>query len=213
MTSRAHAVLTSSDEPNWRTPGWLRAALCREFDLQLDVAADPESALVPLFLGLGSPYGIEDALTLDDWSDVLTDRQAAFCNPPYSRRESMPIEPWIQRMAATGRTRTMIGVIPHSPQTGWWRRYLVGFEDRATEIRRFPFRVKFDPPSGYVVKAKDGKIHGANVNTVIAIWRPTHEYPRALPWAPFERYWVPAEFAAHGKYHDVELPLEEPDGD
>lgn len=226
MTSAAHPILTSSDEPNWRTPAWLREALDREFGIWLDAAADSgESSVQPngLYLGPGSPSGcvdgLDNSLTWADWARAMGPAYwgehlpgpapVLFCNPPYSRKLKMPIEPWIKRMAIEGRSSTVIGVLPFAPQTQHWRRYVVGHEFRATEIRLFPFRVKFDPPPGYATKAQDGKTHGANVNTAIVIWKPTDEYPRALPWAPLQRYWVPRELPRAEWYHDAVDDVEE----
>ena len=57
-------------------------------------------------------------------------------------------------------------LFPFSPQTRWWRKYVVGDMYRATEIRRFPFRLKFEPPPDY-----EGDAPGANINTVVAIYK------------------------------------------
>lgn len=202
MSTRTHAVLTSSAEPNWRTPEWLRAALRREFDIALDAAADMGSSVAPLWLGPGSPYGIEDALAPlgMGWGALVLPVQAVFCNPPYSRVAKQPITPWVAALAKTGADAIAIGVLPYASQTQHWRRYVVGGEYRATEIRLFPFRVAFDPPPGYSAAAKNGKTHGANVNTAVVIWRPTADYPRTQPWAPLQRYWVPAEYPDAEKY-------------
>lgn len=216
MTSAAHAVLTSSAEPNWRTPGWLRAALVREFDFCLDAAADSATvSLAPHWLGPHSPLGLDDGLSVA-WADVAPLLQgvggrsgAVFCNPPYSRKlhrqgvPGMTIPPWVKAMAEAGQRTTVVGVIPYSPQTRHWLRYVMGYDYRATEIRLFPFRVKFDPPEGYVSGSQDGKISGANVNTAVVIWKPAHEFPRQLPWAPLVRYWVPQELQSGARYHTV----------
>lgn len=212
MTSAAHPVLTSSDEPNWRTPSFLRAAICREFRVELDAAADLQSTLAAFWLGPESPYGIENGLLLDDWGCLVHEGCAVFCNPPYSRKLGLAIEPWVERLAITGRTRTAIGVLPFAPQTRHWRRYVTGHEFRATEVRLFPFRLKFEPPPWYENKAKDGKAHGANVNTAVVIWSPSEEYPRALPWAPLQRYWVPKEHPRARLYHSV-AAIEDEGGD
>lgn len=201
MSEQTHKILTTSEEPNWRTPSWLQEALKREFDIRLDAAATASDTIAGDWFGPGS--GMDDALAIEAWGAFVAPREAIFCNPPYSRKLKMPITPWIARMAEEGQHRTVIGLIPYAPQTRAWRRYVVGFEHRATEIRKFPFRLKFEPPEGYVSKAKDGKTHGANVNTAVVIWKPTGEYPKALPWGPFERYWVPAEVPKGQKYHEA----------
>lgn len=175
-------------------------ALMSEFDLVLDAAADPASAVCPMYLGPGGVF--EDALKISWWDIVLNPSRGAaiFCNPPYSRKQNMPIEPWVHAMARAGRDGIVIGVIPYSPQTIWWRTYVEGQTDdtgqphahlKATEVRKFPFRLAFDPPPDYV-----GKASGANVNTAVVIWRPSSAFLE--PWAPFARYWCPAEYHARG---------------
>lgn len=195
MSVSTHRALTSSQEPNWRTPQWLFDALNKEFHFLFDAAADEENHLCNTWLGPGSPlisaYGsTKDALSLD-WYGLVPEPfreiAAVFCNPPYSREKHQPIGPWLKHMAFNGRYIPVVGVVPYSPQTEWWRRYIIGMDTpelRAAEIRKFPYRLKFDPPPDYT-----GRASGANVNTVIVIWRPGPHFLE--PWAPFERYWDP----------------------
>lgn len=209
MASHNHDVITSSENPNWRTPRWLVAALDREFGIVLDAAASMVDRVIPdgHFLGPGSEL-LDNALAGVPWWDIVKSvylgcvplpNRAIFCNPPYSRKQKMPIEPWVKMMAETGRDGTVIGVLPYSPQTEWWRLYVEGHSDpdsgqpystlKATEIRKFPFRLKFEPPPDY-----KGDASGANVNTAVVIWKPGIDYIE--PWAPFQRYWIPAEYHA-----------------
>lgn len=53
---------------------------------------------------------------------------------------------------------------------------------RATEVRLFPYRLKFEAPEGH-----EGSTSGANVNTAIVIWKPTKGFVE--PWSPAFRYW------------------------
>lgn len=195
MASKNHNAITSSINPLWRTPRWLVAALDREFRILLDCAASEEDRTTTYFLGPGSSI-LDDALCGVSWWDaaasVYTDpveRGALFVNPPYSQDLHLPIAPWIRQAAIEGQCGTVIGIVPLSPQTEWWRTYVESTGAyRATEVRKFPFRLKFEPPADYV-----GKAPGANVNTAVVIWKPTAEYQTG-PWAPLCRYWVPDEY-------------------
>lgn len=193
--SHNHRVLTSSENPNWTTPQWLFDALDDEFDFALDCAADAGNHKCPKWLGPGSAI-CEDALVIP-WNMAvtaapqLTPRPAVFVNHPYSRKQGMLHEPWLQAAATAGKHIPVVAVVPFSPQTRWWRRYVFGVDFRATEIRRFPYRIKFAPPPGY-----EGDAPGANVNTAIVIWRPDTGFMD--PWQPHERYWDPKGFGAPG---------------
>ena len=201
MSRHTHAALTSSVNPNWRTPQWLFDALHREFKFVLDAAANPEDTKCEHWLGPGSSL-LDDALCGVSWWDAAIDAwkgwesplikgSAIFLNPPYSRDEGMGITPWVEMAARMGEVGAVVGLVPFSPQTKWYRQYIMGDTYRATEVRRFPFRLKFDPPPDYT-----GKASSANVNTVVVIWKPTEDY--VGPWAPFERYWSP-EGAPRGR--------------
>lgn len=194
--SHSHALLTSSENPNWRTPGWLFTALCQEFDFLIDCAADAGTYKVDPWLGPGSVL-LDDA-RLVPWADIaLTlvggpghlQRRALFVNPPYCRGNSkagipgIPIEPWVKMAAEAGESITTVAILPYATQTEWWGQFVYGPLYRAKEIRRFPYRISFDPPIG------SGKPKlNANVNTAVVVWSPTMRQARE-PWVPHEWYW------------------------
>ena len=188
MSDATHAALTSSKSSNWRTPQWLFDALDREFHLVLDAAADESNAKCPLYLGPGGV--LEDALCGVPWFDIVEQVHGThgpiFLNPPYTQQK--PIGPWVEQAAVQSERGSIIAIFPFSPQTRWWRKYVVGDMYRATEIRRFPFRLKFEPPPDYV-----GDAPGANVNSVVAIYHPTDAFTSGL-WVPHDRYWIPDNF-------------------
>jgi len=94
MSEHDQRILHSSEDPNWRTPSDCFAALDREFQFNLDLAADRTSTLVGVkmnsqieesYLGPGSHLA-ENALTTD-WVALGDDPQdvSGFLNPPFSR--------------------------------------------------------------------------------------------------------------------------------
>jgi hypothetical protein len=217
-----HDVLTSSENPNWRTPKWLAQALDEEFGFVLDAAADRFSRIVPdlHFLGPGSDL-LDNALCGVGWWDAVASvylggvpmhRRAIFVNPPYSRKRysetrdpAMLIESWVKQAAVEGQHGVVVALLPYSPQTEWWRTYVeghAGSEDgqpyahlKAVEVRKFPFRLAFEPPPDYAPKGH-GKASGANINNAVVIWRP-NSYVE--PWTPVARYWLPKHHATRAR--------------
>jgi hypothetical protein len=142
-----------------------------------------------------------------DWADYLSraydeativrvfQRTAIFLNPPYSRKLSMPIGPWIEKCwQEAQKGLTIVGVIPYSPQTEWWREWVEGHElgpanpvytcrfFAARETRKIPHRVTF--------LRQDGSVEGnAGGNTAIVVWKPANGIQGPwVPWAPYFDY-------------------------
>ena len=208
MTKRHDiAIQHSSKRSDWRTPLNLYEALDREFHFLLDVAADRTSALADpygngekLWLGPGSGFG-EDALA-EDWLAVMQagwdPPWCCFMNPPYSRGDQKadppipaePIEPWITKAwSESEKGCTVVGVLPFSPQTAWYRKFVYGLVPGPTswvghaamEVRQLPYRVTFIDPDTRTTAAS------APGNTCIVIWKPDPGY--VGPWQPTIRYW------------------------
>ncbi len=174
-------VMHSSARSDWRTPPRLFAVLDREFHFHTDVAATRDTRLCAGYYGPDHhEEGFRDAL-LCGWGV----RRTCFMNPPYDLKH--PIGPWIKkawRESYVG--ATVIGVLPFSPQTEWYRDYIYGhsgFLDlfhAAAEERRLSHRVTFLRPDGTPADNAPG-------NTVIIVWRPNPGY--VGPWQPAVRYW------------------------
>ncbi len=208
MTKRHDiAIQHSSKRSDWRTPPELFGALDLEFSFVCDVAADATNHLTKDWMGLGAREGFEDALAIegpkvgrDCRGFELPGPPAFFMNPPYSRGDKQkgipaePIEPWIQKAwEESQKGVTVVGVLPFSPQTSWYRGYvyghLVGHVDEvvrwmghaAMEVRQLPYRVTFIDPNTKEPAAN------APGNTCVVIWRPNPGY--VGPWQPTVRYW------------------------
>lgn len=206
--THARDVMASSKDPNWRTPQWLYEDLHAEFGFALDAAADAASRKHEKYLGPDSEI-LDDALSGVPWDAIVRDLYGIegeaplhqfpiFLNPPYSKElhraavdlkhpnpERFLIETWVKMAAETGTTTVpVVAIIPYSPQTIWWRRHVEGSACQATEIRQFPFRIKFDPSPEYT-----GKASGSNVNHVVVVWRPLDGF--GIQWSPLRRYWRP----------------------
>ena len=198
MTKRhTEQVQHSSKFPDWRTPPQLYAMLDQEFNFLLDAAADRENKLCPHYFGPDHDEpALQDGLTVN-WGQYLLEayqptkdplaRCAVFVNPPYSREAKMPIYVWVRKAwEESQRGVTVVAVIPYSPQTEWWRQWVVGMgqpiEDfhAAREIRMIPHRVTFLRP--------DGSVEGnAGGNTAVVVWKPKGGI--VAPWVPWQGYW------------------------
>lgn len=197
MKAHTEAVQHSSLDPNWRTPPALFAALDREFSFLIDAAADKTSTLCSHYFGSDHHQpALRDGLHVN-WAEYLQtqyqapepilDRTAVFLNPPYSRSAGKPIAPWIEKAWQESQHGvTVVGVIPYSPQTTWWRQYVEGHGrpletfHAARETRKIPHRVTFLRPDGTV----EGNAGG---NTAVVVWKAPHGI--CAPWVPWSLYW------------------------
>lgn len=161
MRANDAAVTQSSEFPDWMTPWPLVAAVLEEFNRSgrmIDLAADEKSAITNRWLGPKSKFA-DDALTFA-WSDLVGWAHASdtgWLNAPWSREMKMPIDPWIRKAveeAALG--FTTVTIVPHRPDTRWWR-----LAHHAQEIREIPHRVKFVlPPAAFEARNRRREAEG-----------------------------------------------------
>lgn len=197
------AILHSSKQSRYRTPLVLVQRLHAHFPIGVDLAADPETTLFEdRFLGPGSVIA-EDALTVS-WAELFPDC-GGFLNPPYSkdemrelRRRGVPAsDPRLRALQITEWARkafneaeagfTTIGLFPYSPQTEWFRWYVMGHSATgswrgfaALDYWRIPHRVSYLDGEGH-------PLHNAGVNSCIIHWGPNPGF--VGPWIPSGRYW------------------------
>jgi DNA (cytosine-5)-methyltransferase 1 len=193
MLEHDRKLIHSSTECNWRTPPELFEALDRAFHFYWDAAADKTSRLVRLNEFHEHYFGPDaenpdhrDALTYA-WAYSVF-RGPIFLNPPYSRTQKKPIDPWAQKCwveAAQG--CTIVALLPFAPQPSWYRAYVYGHGLQGTwrgfaamEEWRIPHRVSFLRPDG-------SPASNAGVNSVVIVWRPNPGF--VGPWQPAVRYW------------------------
>lgn len=143
------AIIHGSSESDYRTPPDAFGLLNREFDFQVDAAANGANALCTAYFGPGSLHA-EDALAVD-WSTLGWTRY--FINPPFSKtlvnayntgrikingewvgHEIDPVKAgwydvanWAKKCwKESQRGATIVGVFPFAPQTDWYRQYVYG---------------------------------------------------------------------------------------
>ena len=108
----------------WQTPPEVFNPLMREFEFDLDAAADYETARTPRFL--------TDALALDEWPG-----KRIWLNPPYGRK----LAPFIRRAAQeAAKDKVVVALIPFRCRASWWHEAVVG---HAAEVRCIRKRPKF----------------------------------------------------------------------
>lgn len=192
-------VRHSSKFSEWGTPDPMYKALDKEFRFCLDAAANKANSKHLNFFGPDhDDPRFRDALAIGSWYQSVLQSfghvRPVFCNPPFSREEGIPIEPWIEKFWTESQAGlTIVTPIPASIQTEWWE----AFVRKAHEIRIIPHRVTFNPPPGALdainaERLREGKkvvkkAWTAGNNTAVVIWKPWTGY--RPPYEAVYRYW------------------------
>lgn len=197
MRSNDHRAVFSSGCPNWRTEDALFDALHKEFNFSFDLAATKANRKVDNYLGPDhEDPARRDALVVD-WSSNSGPGRPRFFNPPFSREDGTPIDPWIKKAdedSRRGNGATIVGLIPSRTDTRWWTAHV----RRAVEIRHIPHRVRFyllpdELAAVNEARAAAGKKlikqsgESAGFPSAVVIWRPQPgivgpAVPRVVSW-------------------------------
>lgn len=130
----------------WITPPEIFDPLMREFNFDLDAAADSETHRVPLFLW--------DALVLDDWPG-----KRIWLNPPYGAL----LQPFVRKAyAEASKGKTVVALIPFRCRAAWWHECVIG---RADEVRCIRKRIRFLRLDGTTPKFT------GSCDSCIVVWR------------------------------------------
>jgi len=134
----------------WQTPQWLFKELDREFDFDVDLCATAENSKCDIY---GTDYLCDEYISKTysrifsrhtigrDWLEGET----CFMNPPYSNPR-----PFIEKAWEDSKRCKIVCLVKCDPSTKWWATfwdYDCGPKP-GCEVRFFPKRIKFDPPSG-----------------------------------------------------------------
>jgi phage N-6-adenine-methyltransferase len=189
----AEDVQHSSVFCDWGTPDEVYDPLDRYFGFGLDVCASAENRKCENYFGLDHPdESRRNALTAD-WL-AAADGDAAFFNPPFSQELHSPIEPWVDKAAYEAeRGLTVVGLLPASVQTDWWKRHV----RKADEIWFCQHRIKYVASAAMLAeinrrrvaagKKPVAKAWGAGNNSAVVIWRPDPGFVGNVD--PITRYW------------------------
>lgn len=112
-------VMYASNCPNARTPPSIFEPLRRAFDLQVDMAATKEDALLPDFVGPDI-----DSLKLDTWGGVR-----AWCNPPWGKKVKPSLQVWCRkfRVEASEHGSLVVALLPGRIDTRWFQDDVLGW--------------------------------------------------------------------------------------
>lgn len=146
--------VTMNDKERWCTPPEIFDPLMREFDFDLDAAADLETKRVPRFL----------ATDCSCLRDLAWPGQRIWFNPPYGRK----LEPFVRRAYMEYAVQSfdpdyvLTALIPFRCRAAWWHECVIG---HAAEVRCFRKRIKFLRPNG-----TRGK-YTMSCDSCLVIWR------------------------------------------
>lgn len=110
----------------WVTPNEYFDPLQEEFQLEVDVAANPENAMLPRF------FDEQMDAFKQDWTGIR-----AWCNPPYVRKE---IYRWVKQ-CATGGAEIVVALLPARTDTKWFHDFI--YNKPNVEIRFLKGRIRF----------------------------------------------------------------------
>lgn len=108
-------VLFSSKTSLWSTPQDLYNTLDKEFNFDLDAAADQDNRKCERWLGPGSLLG-ENSLLVDVWPGNII-----FLNPPYGRGVTGEFVKKAYQQSLLG--KTVVLLLPARTDTKWWHSY------------------------------------------------------------------------------------------
>ena len=115
----------------WVTPKSFFDPLQVEFALQVDAAASPDNAMLPLY------WTEIDSAFDHDWTG-----KRVWCNPPYGRKE---IYRWVQR-CATGGAEICVALLPARTDNRWFHDFI--YKKPNAEIRFVKGRIRFSGTKG-----------------------------------------------------------------
>lgn len=196
MKTHDRGIVHSSGCPNWRTEDALFEVLDREFKFAWDLAATKWNRKVTNYLGPDHENPtMRDALSVV-WCPP-GQRGARWLNPPFSREEKQPIDPWIAKCDHDAREgdAPIVALVPSRTDTRWWTAHI----RRAVEIRHIPHRVRFylspeELEEVNAARAAAGKPiikntgESAGFPSAVVIWRPQPGIigpaaPRVVTWS------------------------------
>lgn len=208
-------IVTSSDNPNWRTDPALFAALGEvlPFTLGLDLAATYADKLCDHYLSpemdggtiAQGPEGVISRM-LEGVQGVYRageypNLEFAWLNPPYSvkryretRDPAMLVESWAALCFRTAEmfadllpNAKIVGLFPYTPQTEWWRTYVEGHGPRFPTFGAEAIW-RFPHRLSFYREDGSGQAASSNVNHALVFWGSGKGFTG--PWFAPTRYWT-----------------------
>lgn len=142
----------------WQTPPEIFAALHKEFDFKIDVAASDANHLLPTY------FTEKDNALTQSWSPPLFDGYV-WCNPPYS-----DITPWVLKAADQNKFGCVgtVMLVPADFSVGWFRQALLSVSE---------VRIITGGRLSFVRADTRQPVNGNNKGSMLLIWKPVAATP------------------------------------
>lgn len=148
MATLVRTTTPANERNRWRTPPEWFVRLSKEYGpFQLDAAADETNHLCDVWLGPGSPLGLEDALACP-WGAYNDHR--VYCNPPYNQTAAFVRKARNEVRAKNCASVTLL--LPATTDVAWFHDYVwdegVGHPRRGVLLGFSRGRIRFLRPDG-----------------------------------------------------------------
>lgn len=156
---------TENSRDDYPTPQWIFGRLNETYQFNIDLAANQDNRLLPVWFGPGSKYA-EDALSVN-WLEATGWAQIrGFLNPPFRDWEGKPcIGRWLKKAhEETRENGLVVALIPARTDAEWWHEWVVL---RASHWHFLRGRIQFDPTK-----------NGTNFGSAVAVYEPPLERDR-----------------------------------
>lgn len=158
----------------WQTPDHIFEIFDREYQFDLDAAANESNAKCKKWFGRGGVA--EDALKVDDWWNY---GERVWCNPPFQEPQQSQFLAHITNQVLTahqrGESLTIVTIIPATPETSRW-------EESVSKGSELIFLV---PRVAYVDPASQKEKAGARWGSAVVVFDAgitEQEYPIQTRW-------------------------------
>jgi len=137
----------------WQTPPEIFAALHKEFNFGIDVAASDANHLLPFY------FTEKDSALEQTWSPPGFDGYV-WCNPPYS-----DITPWVLKAADQNKFGSVgtVMLVPADFSVGWFRQALLSVSE---------VRIITGGRLSFVRADTKQPVNGNNKGSILLIWKP-----------------------------------------
>jgi phage N-6-adenine-methyltransferase len=164
MSIHTSSARTGTGRDDWATPPELVTAIARKLDVRfvLDTACESHNAIAGVGELLAFDRGADGLRS--DWLDVMnfwhapSYRDAAWCNPPYSK-----LRAWLDKCAREGERCNVVALIPARTDTHAWHESVM---PSACRVLLLKGRVKFV-----------GASTGAPFPSAVVQWLPGYHGP------------------------------------
>ena len=144
------------------TPPALFAALHQEFHFNVDLTANEQNHLLPVWFG---PKGLHENCLDPVWSNGMTN-QVGFSNPPYGRCIEL-----ILAKAVVQQDFTSVFLLPLRASR-WYKQFVLPYADEVRHLPRVTFWYQGKPKETYSRTQQKMVITSALFDSMVVVYRP-----------------------------------------